>query len=309
MKTILITGGAGFIGSHLCDFFLAKGFKVICIDNFITGSRQNIAHLLQNPSFVFMEQDVSKSFTVKYSVDFILHFACPASPIDYQKTPLETLHVCSFGTYHALELARQKNAVFLLASTSEVYGDPAISPQPESYLGNVNSVGVRSCYDEGKRYAEAEVMAYHRVHNLNTKIVRIFNTYGPRMRKNDGRVVPAFITQALENKPLTIFGNGMQTRSFCYVDDLIQGIYLLLLSDTHEPVNLGNPNEFTMNQLAEKILTLTHSKSIITFCPLPEDDPKQRKPDITKAKTLLGWEPHIQLTEGLQKTIAWFQEH
>ncbi|MFA6888981.1 MAG: UDP-glucuronic acid decarboxylase family protein [Candidatus Woesearchaeota archaeon] len=308
MKTVLITGGAGFIGSHLCDFFLAQKFKVICVDNFVTGSKLNIGHHLQNPLFSFIEHDVSKPFIVKESVDYVLHFACPASPIDYQKIPLETLHVCSMGTFHILELARQKKAVFLLASTSEVYGDPAITPQPETYWGNVNSIGPRSCYDEGKRYAEAEVMAYHRVYNLNTKIVRIFNTYGPRMRKNDGRVVPAFVTEALHNESLTIFGDGTQTRSFCYVDDLIQGIYSLLLSSLHDPVNIGNPHEFTMNQLAEQVLILTQSKSTIIYCPLPVDDPKQRKPDITKARTLLGWEPKIQLNEGLKKTIAWFRE-
>jgi dTDP-glucose 4,6-dehydratase len=309
MKTVLITGGAGFIGSHLCELFLVKGYNVICVDNFVTGSKINIAHLSKNPLFKCIEQDVSKQLKIEGTVDYVLHLASAASPIDYQKIPLETLHAGSFGTYYALELAREKNAVFLLASTSEVYGDPAISPQPESYWGNVNPNGPRSCYDESKRYAEAETMAFHRVYNLNTKIVRIFNTYGPRMRKNDGRVVPAFITQALENKQLTMFGDGTQTRSFCYVEDLIGGIYALLLSDIHEPVNIGNPHEFTMKQLAEKVIRLTNSKSTITFCPLPQDDPKQRKPDITKARTLLKWEPKIQLDEGLKKTIEWFKSH
>ncbi len=309
MKTVLITGGAGFIGSHLCEFFLKKEFTVICVDNFLTGTKKNIEQFLKNPLFQCIEHDITKPLAINTPVDYILHFACPASPIDYQKVPLQTLHTCSLGTINVLELAREKNAVFLLASTSEVYGDPTISPQPESYWGNVNPNGLRSCYDEGKRYAEAETMAFHRVHRLNTRIIRIFNTYGPRMRKNDGRVIPAFISQALENKPLTVFGNGNQTRSFCYVDDLIQGIYAVLMSNTHDPVNLGNPHEFTMKELAEKILAITGSKSTLTFCPLPEDDPKQRKPDITKAKTMLQWEPKIQLSEGLQKTIEWFKEN
>lgn len=307
MKTMLMTGGAGFIGSHLCEFFLAKGYRIICVDNFITGSKANVVHLLRNPMFKLIEHDISKPMHVEEAIDYILHFACPASPIDYQRIPLETLHAGSCGTYYMLELAKEKNAVFLLASTSEVYGDPTVSPQPESYWGNVNCTGPRSCYDESKRYAEAETMAYHRIYGLNTKIVRIFNTYGPRMRKNDGRVVPAFITQALENKPITIFGDGNQTRSFCYVDDLIKGICLLLLSDIHAPINLGNPNEFTIKQLAEKILVLTESKSPIIFCPLPEDDPKQRKPDITKARTLLKWEPKVHVDEGLKRTIEWFR--
>lgn len=309
MKTVLITGGAGFIGSHFCEFLLEKEYKVICVDNLITGNEKNIAHLKTNKNFVWKKHDVTKPLQIKEEINYVLNLACPASPIDYQKIPIETLDVGALGTKNLLELAKEKNAVFLLASTSEVYGDPSISPQPETYWGNVNSIGPRSCYDESKRFAEAITMAYRRVYNLNTKIVRIFNTYGSRMRKNDGRVVPAFITQALENKPLTMFGNGLQTRSFCYVDDLIQGIYLLMLSDITEPVNIGNPYEFTMMELAKKVIALTESKSTIVFEPLPEDDPKQRKPDITKARTLLKWEPKIQLDEGLRKTIAWFKSH
>ncbi len=307
MKTCLVTGGAGFLGSHLCTFLLEKGYAVICVDNLITGNAQNITHLQQKSQFTYVQQDITNSFSLSQNIDYILHFASPASPVDYQKIPLETLFVGSYGTHHMLELARRKNAVILLASTSEVYGDPLVHPQPESYFGNVNSIGPRSCYDESKRFAEALTMAYHRRYNLNTKIVRIFNTYGPRMRKNDGRVIPAFISQALENKPLTLFGTGSQTRSFCYVDDLILGIYALLLSDLHEPVNIGNPGEFTVMELAKKIIQLTHSTSSIVFEPLPEDDPKQRRPDITRAKTLLHWEPKIALKEGLQKTLTWFR--
>ncbi|MEK6867251.1 MAG: UDP-glucuronic acid decarboxylase family protein, partial [Nanoarchaeota archaeon] len=303
MKTCLVTGGAGFLGSHLCTFLLAKGYRVIAVDNCITGNRDNIEHLKNNPNFSFFEHDCTKPLRIEESIDYILNFASPASPIDYQKIPLETLFVGAYGTQHALDLAKQKNAVFLQASTSEVYGDPQISPQPATYWGNVNSIGPRSCYDEAKRYAEALVMAYHRKYNMNTKIVRIFNTYGPKMRINDGRVIPAFLSEALTGKPLTVFGDGKQTRSFCYVDDLIAGIYALLLSSEHEPVNIGNPYEFTMLELAEKILKMTGSKSPIVFHALPIDDPKQRRPDITKARTILHWEPKIMLDEGLERTI------
>ncbi len=308
MKTAVITGGAGFLGSHLCTFLLAKGYRVIAIDNCVTGNRDNIEHLKNNPKFSFFEHDCTKPLLIEEPVDYVLNFASPASPIDYQKIPLETLFVGAYGTQHALDLAKQKNAVFLQASTSEVYGDPHISPQPETYWGNVNSVGPRSSYDEAKRYGEALVMAYHRKYKMDTKIVRIFNTYGSRMRINDGRVIPAFLSEALTGKPLTIFGDGKQTRSFCFVDDLIAGIYALLLSSEHNPVNIGNPNEFTMLELAEKVLKITESKSQIVFHPLPIDDPKQRRPDITKARTILHWEPKIMLDEGLQKTIPWFQE-
>ena len=307
MKTVLVAGGAGFLGSHFCEFLLKKEYKVICVDNLITGNEKNIAHLQQNPNFMWKKQDITKKFEINEHIDFILNLASPASPIDYQKIPIETLDVGAIGTKNLLELAKEKNAVFLLASTSEVYGDPTESPQRETYWGNVNSIGPRSCYDEAKRFAEALTMAYHRVHKVNTKIVRIFNTYGPRMRQNDGRVVPAFLSQALNNQPITVFGNGSQTRSFCYVDDLIEGIYLLMLSQTNEPVNIGNPNEFTVLELAKKVITLTGSTSTIIFEPLPIDDPKQRRPDITKAKTILHWEPKIELEEGLQKTIEWFR--
>lgn len=308
MKTCLVTGGAGFLGSHLSEFLLEKGYRVLCVDNFITGTPKNIQHLMSKNNFSFIQHDITKPFDTSEQIDYILHFASPASPIDYQKIPLETLFVGAYGTHHMLELARQKNAVFLLASTSEVYGDPLVHPQPETYFGNVNSIGPRSCYDEAKRFAEALAMAYHRRYGFNTKIVRIFNTYGPRMRRNDGRVIPAFISQALENKPITIFGTGSQTRSFCYVDDLIQGIYALLLSDIHEPVNIGNPGEFTVLELAKKILQLTNSSSTLVFQPLPIDDPKQRRPDITRAKIFLHWEPKIALEEGLHKTISWFHK-
>lgn len=307
IKTYLVTGGAGFLGSHLCSFLLEKGHMVISVDNLITGTSTNVAHIINHPYFIYIQHDITQPLNLNQEIDFVLHFASPASPIDYQKIPIETLHAGSFGTENALKLAKEKNAVFLLASTSEVYGDPLVHPQPESYFGNVNSVGPRSCYDEGKRYAEALTMAYNRVYGLDTKIVRIFNTYGPRMRKNDGRVIPAFISMALENKPLPIFGDGLQTRSFCYVDDLIQGIYTLLLSKIHEPINIGNPREYTILELAKIIIQLTNSKSSIAFCPLPQDDPKQRRPDITNAKLLLGWEPQILLEDGLNRTIEWFR--
>lgn len=308
MKTCVVTGGAGFLGSHLCTFLLAKGYRIIAIDNCVTGNRRNIEHLKNNPNFSFFEHDCTKPLLIEKPVDYVLNFASPASPIDYQKIPIETLFVGSYGTEHALDLAKQKNAVFLQASTSEVYGDPHVSPQPETYWGNVNSIGPRSCYDESKRFAEALTMAYHRKYKMDTKIIRIFNTYGQRMRINDGRVIPAFLSEALTGKPLTVFGDGKQTRSFCYVDDLIVGIYALLLSSEHEPVNIGNPYEFTMLELAEKIIKMTGSKSTIVFHPLPVDDPKQRRPDITRARTILHWEPKIMLEEGLERTIPWFRE-
>lgn len=308
MKTVLITGGAGFIGSHLCDFLLEKGFKVLCMDNLITGNLKNIKHLKDNPNFKFINHDVSKHIDIKEDLDFILHFASPASPIDYQKIPIQTLKVGSLGTHNTLGLALAKKATFFLASTSEVYGDPLVKPQPESYWGNVNPVGPRGCYDEAKRFSEAITMAYHRIHNVDTKIVRIFNTYGPRMRIDDGRVVPAFLSQALKNEPLTVFGDGKQTRSFCYVSDLVNGIYKLMLSDINDPVNLGNPEERTILEFAEKVLEVTASKSKIDFKPLPIDDPKVRCPDISKAKELLGWQPEVSLEDGLKKTIDFFKE-
>jgi dTDP-glucose 4,6-dehydratase len=307
LKTALVTGGAGFLGGHLCTFLLEKGHRVICVDNLITGVAANVAHLRDHPHFLYVEHDITKSLTFDEKIDYVLHFASPASPIDYQKIPIETLDVGSLGTKFALELAKMKNAVFFFASTSEVYGDPLVNPQPESYWGNVNSIGVRSCYDEAKRFSEALVMAYHRVHGMNTKLIRIFNTYGPRMRKNDGRVIPAFFSQALANQPLTVFGDGMQTRSFCYVDDLIQGIYALLMSNEHGPINVGNPGEYTILELAKKIVSLTGSTSEIRFLPLPKDDPKVRRPDITMAQEKLGWEPTIGLDEGLAKTLHWFK--
>lgn len=310
-KTVLITGAAGFIGSHLCELFLQKGAKVIAVDNESTGNIKNIAHLKTNPNFQYSKQDITEPLNnpelKKTRIHYIMNFASPASPIDYQRIPIPTLLVGALGTKHALELAKTNNAVFLQASTSEVYGDPTISPQKESYWGNVNPIGVRSCYDEAKRFAEALVMAYHRTYKLNTKIVRIFNTYGERMRKEDGRVVPNFICQALQNKPLTIYGDGKQTRSFCYVKDEIEGIYKLLLSSTNEPVNIGNPNEYTIAEIAVIIKALTKSTSKIEYKPLPQDDPKQRRPDITKARQLLQWEPKIELEEGLKKTIEWFK--
>ncbi|MAH32903.1 NAD-dependent dehydratase [archaeon] len=307
MKTVLITGGAGFIGSHLCEFLLEKGFKVICMDNLITGNEDNIKHL--NKNFKFINHDISKEIKVKEDIDYILHFASPASPVDYQKIPIQTLKAGSLGTHNTLGLALKKKAIYVLASTSEVYGDPLINPQPESYWGNVNPIGVRGCYDEAKRFAEALTVAYHRIHKLDTKIIRIFNTYGPRMRKYDGRVVPNFINQALENKPLTIYGKGKQTRSFCYVSDLVDGIYKLMLSDINEPVNMGNPEEHTVLEFAEIIKKLTKTKSKIEFNELPEDDPHVRCPDISKAKKELGWEPKVSLKDGINKTIEWFKEN
>ena len=306
-KRILITGGAGFIGSHLADRFLAKGHAVVAVDNLITGSMKNIRHLLKNKNFKWIRQDISKPFTVAGSLDALLHFASPASPPDYLKYPVETLLVGSAGTHHCLETARAKKAVFLMASTSEVYGDPQVSPQTEDYWGNVNPNGPRSVYDEAKRYAEAATMSYHREFRMNTKIIRIFNTYGPRMRPEDGRVIPNFISQALQGRPLTVYGDGRQTRSYCYVNDLVEGIEKTLASGLHEPVNLGNPNEMTVLELAHVILRLTRSKSRIVYRSLPVDDPKLRCPDIMLAKKNLRWAPKVGLEEGLNKTIEYFR--
>ena len=309
MKTILVTGGAGFIGSHLCEFLLGKGFRVICMDNLITGNKKNIEHLNNNKNFIFVKHNVNEHITVNEPVDYILHFASPASPVDYQKIPIQTLKTGSLGTHNTLGLAFAKKAKYMLASTSEVYGDPKVNPQPESYWGNVNPVGPRGCYDEAKRFAEALVMAYHRVHKVDARIVRIFNTYGPKMRKDDGRVVPNFINQALKNKPITIYGYGKQTRSFCYVSDLIEGIYRLMMSNLNDPVNLGNPEEHTILDFAQIIKKLTKSRSEIAFKELPVDDPHIRCPDISKAKKELGWEPKISLKEGLSRTVEWFKNN
>jgi dTDP-glucose 4,6-dehydratase len=303
----LITGGAGFLGSHLCDLFLSRGHEVICVDNFLTGSPENIKHLFGRDGFTFKKHDVTNYIYVEGPVDYVLHFASPASPIDYLEKPIQTLKVGSLGSHITLGLAKEKKARFLIASTSEVYGDPLIHPQKEDYWGNVNPVGPRGVYDEAKRFAEAMTMAYHRFHHVETRIVRIFNTYGERMRVNDGRVVPAFISQALRNEPLTVFGDGSQTRSFCYVSDLIEGIYRLLMSDEVNPTNVGNPNEMTVLQFAEEIKRLTGTSAPIEFRPLPEDDPKIRRPDITKARTLLKWEPVVPLEEGLKRTIEYFR--
>jgi len=305
-KIAVITGGAGFIGSHLCDRLLAEDFKVICLDNLITGDLENIRHLLKDKNFEFIRHDVTKYIEIKGSVDYVLHFASPASPIDYLKFPIETLKVGSLGAHNTLGLAKKKKAHFMLASTSEVYGDPLVHPQPESYWGNVNCIGVRSCYDESKRFAEAITMAYRRIHKLDTRIVRIFNTYGQRMRINDGRAIPNFIYQALNNKPITVYGNGRQTRSFCYISDLIEGIYKLMFIRLTEPINLGNPHEFTILELAKLVVRLTDTKSRFVFKPLPWDDPRQRRPNITKAKKFLKWQPKIELEEGLLRTINWF---
>lgn len=308
MANVLITGGAGFLGSHLCERFIAEGDNVLCMDNFITGSPENIAHLMGHKRFKFIEYDVTNYIYVQEDLDFILHFASPASPIDYLKYPIQTLKVGSLGTHKALGLAKAKNATFLIASTSEVYGDPLVHPQKEDYWGNVNPVGMRGVYDEAKRFAEAMTMAYHRYHNVDTRILRIFNTYGPRMRINDGRAIPNFINQALNNEPLTVYGDGSQTRSVCYVDDLVEGIYRLLLSKENDPVNIGNPDEITMLELAEEIRDIINPSCEIVFKELPSDDPKIRKPDTTRAKTLLDWEAKVQRKEGLQKTIANFRE-
>jgi dTDP-glucose 4,6-dehydratase len=305
---VLVTGGAGFLGSHLCDRLLAEGHDVIAMDNLITGSTDNIAHLAGNRRFQFIHHDVTKYIYLKGPLDAILHFASPASPIDYLELPIQTLKVGSLGTHNALGLALAKEARFLLASTSEVYGDPLVHPQNESYWGNVNPIGPRGVYDEAKRFAEAMTMAYHRSHGVDTRIVRIFNTYGPRMRLNDGRVVPNFVSQALRGEPLTVYGEGKQTRSFCYMSDLVEGIYRLLLSDEVEPVNIGNPTELTIHEFATVINELTGNPAGIRFEPLPVDDPKQRKPDIAKARRVLGWEPQVNLRAGMEETIRWFRE-
>ena len=305
--TSVVTGAAGFLGSHLTDLLLARGHRVIGIDNFVTGSVDNIVHLGGNSNFKFIQQDVTEFIFLNESVNYVWHFASPASPIDYLELPIQTLKVGSLGTHKALGLAKDKGARFLIASTSEIYGDPLVHPQTEEYWGNVNTIGPRGCYDESKRFAEAITMAYHREHKVETRIVRIFNTYGPRMRVNDGRVVPAFISQALKNQPVTIFGRGTQTRSFCYCSDLIEGIYRLMMSDYALPVNIGNPTEMTMLEFAEQIIRATKSKSKIVFKPLPQDDPKQRKPDITKAKNILKWEPQVKLAAGLKDTIKYFR--
>ncbi|MDX1631785.1 MAG: UDP-glucuronic acid decarboxylase family protein [Thermoanaerobaculia bacterium] len=308
MPTVLVTGGAGFLGSHLCHRFRSEGYRVLCVDNLITGRRQNLAGLLEDPELRFIEHDVSTPLHVDEPVDSVLHFASPASPIDYLELPIQTLKVGSLGTHKTLGLAKAHGARYLLASTSEVYGDPLIHPQPETYWGNVNPVGPRGVYDEAKRFAEAMVMAYHRVHDLDTRIVRIFNTYGPRMRARDGRVVPTFIQQALTGKPLTVFGDGSQTRSFCYVSDLVEGIWRLHGTEIHDPVNLGNPREMTVLEFAEIVLELTGSDSPISHRELPQDDPKVRQPDIGRAREELDWEPRVGLAEGLERTIDYFRE-
>jgi dTDP-glucose 4,6-dehydratase len=307
-KIAVVTGAAGFLGSHLSDRLLAEGYKVIGIDNLITGNVRNIEHLAGNEHFDFIKHDVTKFIFLPGKVDLIFHFASPASPIDYLQIPIQTLKVSSLGTHNALGLAKEKGATFLIASTSECYGDPLEHPQKETYWGNVNPIGPRGCYDEAKRFAEAMTMAYHRTHKIDTKIVRIFNTYGPRMRLEDGRVVPAFIGQALQGRSLTVFGDGSQTRSFCYVSDLIDGIYRLSQSNYHEPVNIGNPGEMTVRQFADKILAITGSKSAIDFRPLPEDDPKVRQPDITLAGKLLGWKPRVSFDDGIRQTVEYFRE-
>lgn len=308
MEKVLITGGAGFIGSHLCEYLLNKGYGVICLDNFITGNPDNIASLIGRDNFRLIRYDVTQYIYVQGKIDYILHFASPASPVDYMKFPIHTLKVGSLGTHNALGLAKEKKTIFLLASTSEVYGDPLEHPQREEYWGNVNPIGPRGVYDEAKRFAEAMTMAYHRSHGISTRIARIFNTYGPRMRLDDGRALPNFISQALKKEDLTVFGDGTQTRSFCYIHDMVGGLYRLMISDIHEPINLGNPYEISILDFANKILELTRSKSRIAFKELPMDDPKVRRPEITKAKNLLGWEPKVSLDEGLKKTIPYFRE-
>ena len=306
--TSVVTGVAGFLGSHLADLLLARGHKVIGIDNFVTGSVDNISHLGGNPQFRFIQQDVTEFIFLEGQLDYVWHFASPASPVDYLELPIQTLKVGSLGTHKALGLAKNKHARFLLASTSEVYGDPLVHPQTEDYWGNVNPIGPRGCYDEAKRFAEALTMAYHQEHRVETRIVRIFNTYGPRMRLHDGRVVPAFISQALKGRPLTVFGRGSQTRSFCYVSDLIEGIYRLMMSNYAWPVNIGNPVEMTVRSFARQIIRTTSSRSEMVFRPLPQDDPKQRQPDITLAKKILKWAPKVPLAEGLVKTIEYFRK-
>jgi len=304
----VVTGGAGFLGSHLCEKLLEHGWDVLCVDNLVTGAEQNIAHLVAHPHFRVQRHDVSLYIDVAGPLDYVLHFASPASPVDYARLPIQTLKAGALGTHNSLGLALAKTAKFLLASTSECYGDPLVSPQPETYWGNVNPIGPRGVYDEAKRYAEAMTMAYHRYHGLDTRIVRIFNTYGPRMRLNDGRALPNFIHQALTGQPITVYGDGSQTRSFCYVSDLVEGIYRLMGSDERLPTNLGNPQEITILEFAQRVKALTNSASPIVFKPLPQDDPKQRCPDITKAKTLLGWEPKIGLEEGLRLTLDFFRK-
>lgn len=304
----VVTGGAGFVGSHLCDRLLADGLEVLVVDNLLTGDLANLAHI-QDPRFDYLSQDVSDPFEIPGPVDYVFHLASPASPVDYLLYPVETLKVGSYGTLNALEVAKAKGARFLFASTSEVYGDPTINPQPESYLGNVSSVGLRSCYDEAKRFGEAMVMAYHRYHGVQTRLIRIFNTYGPRMRLDDGRVVPNFVAQALRGEALTIYGSGQQTRSFCYVADTVEGMWRLMRSDEVMPVNIGNPEERTIKQFAEEIIAFVGGSSSITYQPLPTDnDPQQRRPDITRAQTLLGWSPQVQFTEGMQITIESFRK-
>ncbi len=308
MMRVIVTGGAGFLGSHLCERLLAEGHEVLAMDNLLTGNLRNIAHLSGEPRFRFVRHDVTQFIAVEGPVDAVLHFASPASPIDYLLLPIQTLKVGSLGTHNALGLAMAKSARFLLASTSEVYGDPLVHPQPETYWGNVNPIGPRGVYDEAKRFAEAMTMAYRRAHGVDTRIVRIFNTYGERMRPRDGRVVPALISQALAGEPMTVFGDGSQTRSFCYVSDLIEGIYRLLLSGEPDPVNIGNPSELSVLEFARTIQRLTGTASEIVFKPLPEDDPKVRQPDITRARALLGWEPRVKLEEGLSRTIDYFRK-
>ena len=308
MRRVVVTGGAGFLGSHLCDHLVGRGIEVVVLDNLVTGSLDNLAHLSGNPAYSFQKLDVTEYLDVEGPVDAVLHFASPASPIDYALLPIQTIKVGTLGTHRALGLAKSKGARFLLASTSEVYGDPEVHPQPETYWGHVNPVGPRSIYDEAKRAAEAFTMAYHNHHGLETRIVRIFNTYGPRMRRRDGRAVPAFLSQALAGEPITVFGDGSQTRSLCYVDDLVDGIDRLLASDHPLPVNIGNPNEITMLELARTVRDLCGSRSEIVFEPLPVDDPKRRRPDIGLARSLLGWEPRVPLEEGLKRTIAWWRE-
>lgn len=304
----VITGGAGFLGSHLCDYFLEKGWDVLCLDNLVSGADSNVSHLQSQPRFRFIRQDVSQYIEVPGPVDAVLHFASPASPPDYLKFPIQTLKVGALGSHNALGLALAKKARFLLASTSECYGDPEVSPQPETYWGHVNPIGPRGVYDEAKRFAEAMTMAYHRFHSLDTRIVRIFNTYGPRMRLNDGRALPNFLYQALTGKPITVFGDGHQTRSFCYVSDLMEGIYRLFESGEHEPTNIGNPSEITILEFAERVRSLVGASVPIVFKPLPQDDPKQRCPDITKAKHILHWEPKVKLEEGLRLTCEYFRQ-